>query len=60
MNIFAKYKRELELLNHGSSELKKPNINLEISLEDHSNVPSESHQEVYEPVVNDGSFGMEM
>ncbi|KNB43310.1 general transcription factor 2h subunit [Blastocystis sp. subtype 4] len=55
VNIFAKYKRELELLNSASTELKKPNINLEISLEDHSNVPSESRQEVYEPVVNDDS-----
>lgn len=60
VNIFAKYKRELELLNSASTELKKPNINLEISLEDHSNVPSESRQEVYEPVVNDGCSGMEI
>lgn len=42
------------MLNKTSTELKQPNIGLEISLEDHSNVPSESRQEVYEPLVNDG------
>lgn len=54
MNIFTKYKREVELLNKSKEEDLNKSSSLEISVEDCSNDPSEAHGTVYEPLTNDG------
>ena len=54
MNIFTKYKREVDLLNKSKEEDLNKSSSLEISVEDCSNDPAEAHGTVYEPLTNDG------